>query len=87
MVKTAYASKPWAYIISKNHGWERVVSPFNDFMTYASEFGSFCFVSWFVRYDHLKLHMFVHIVAALILNFEQIPHTLQEVSKGLLYLI
>jgi len=33
MVKTAYASKPWAYRISKNHGWERVVSPFNDFKT------------------------------------------------------
>ena len=33
MVKTAYASKPWAYRIVKNHGWERVVSPFNVFKT------------------------------------------------------
>ena len=52
MVKTAYASKPWAYRISKNYGWERVISPFNTFktmvvssfnafMTYAFEFGSF----------------------------------------------
>ena len=56
MVKTTYASKPWAYRIAKKRGWERVVSPFNAFktmdgrgwflhlmlfMTYASEFGSF----------------------------------------------
>jgi len=33
MVKTIYASKPWAYRISKNRGWERVVSPFNVFKT------------------------------------------------------
>ena len=33
MVKTAYASKPWAYRITKIYGWERVVSPFNAFKT------------------------------------------------------
>ena len=32
MVKIAYASRPWAYRIVKNHGWERVVSPFNSFI-------------------------------------------------------
>ena len=28
------------HLMFLNHGWERVASSFNDFMTYASEFGS-----------------------------------------------
>ena len=55
MVKTAYASKPWAYRIVKNHGLERAVSPFNDFMTYAYESGSFL-----PPWKMMVLHHFTH---------------------------
>ena len=53
MVKTTYASKPWAYTIAKNHGWERVVSPFNVFMTYKTMDGR----EWFLHLMILKLWM------------------------------
>ena len=36
-------------------------------------FTEFHFVSWFVRYDHLKLHMFLHISATRTTNFEKLP--------------
>ena len=38
------------------------------------------FVSWFVRYDHLKLHMFLHIAATRTTKFKQDPWTLHDVS-------
>jgi len=48
MVRTAYASKPWAYrIAKKNHGWERVVSPFNAFKTMDGR-------EWFIHLILLK---------------------------------
>ena len=50
MVKTTYASKPWAYRIAKNRGWERVVSPFNAFKTMDGR-------EWFLHLILLKLWM------------------------------
>ena len=51
MVKTAYASKPWDY--RENSGWERVGSPFNDFMNYKTMDGR----GWFL---HLMLLSLMH---------------------------
>jgi len=38
--KTMDAREWFLHLMFLNHGWERVVSSFNAFMTYASEFGS-----------------------------------------------